>query len=67
MKEQKLIAETDIVEWRSKVNEHLSDGWAIVPQTLSTSVACSRNKYGTTSQLQAYAVVVERDAPKQAE
>ncbi len=56
---QKLLTANDMCEWSSLVNEHLSEGWHVVPGTIAISVTTSRAGTGETT-IRAYAIVVEK-------
>lgn len=65
MKKQKLITSSyDVTSFKSEVNGYLEIGWTVVPNTLSVSVAVSRNDGGHVSSERAFAIVLEKEDGK---
>lgn len=59
--EQRLVTSHDLNTWNEIVNGYLSNGWKVVPGTLSMTAACSNGEQTYSSQrAEAYAVVIEK-------
>ena len=63
---QILITGHQLYEWEERVNNHLRDGWTVVPQTLELEtavIAASTGSHPTFAN--AYAVVLETEKYKE--
>ena len=60
MKTTKIVVETDTLSFRNVVNDHLSIGWKVVPNTISISMVRSPNPHSFNF-LCICVVVLEKD------
>ena len=62
-KKQILITGHQLYEWEERVNNHLRDGWTVVPHTLKLSASVAVSNFPAYSN--AYAVVLETEKCKE--
>ena len=60
---QKIIISTEIYGFQIEVNQHLKEGWRIIPGTLSTSVASVQPLWGHPITSYVCSIALEMPAP----